>query len=430
MTSSSSLSKALAALAVAAACMVVSAAHGGAAGAGAGVAGLVAIGATVRWVRMTQGSLRRTHTVLTAAARGDLSQRVLHIRGTSEIAETMRDVNRLLDRMESFGKESHAAMQFAASGQYYRRIVTTGMVGDFAAFSHTINTGLEAMDRKSRDFVSGAMQIGASIREVASSLSASACQLEAASRSMTHVASTTNEQSGSAADAAQQVSANVNGVASATSQVSGAIGEVARGVSRTADLAKDSVGRVGEADATILSLLRASEQIGTVVQLISSIAQRTNLLALNATIEAARAGEAGKGFAVVATEVKNLANQTATATEEITQQIGTVQAVTRSTAEAIQLVGRMIREIDQTAVGIAGAAEQQSAAIGEISRSIQEASNGVRTVADAVGTVVLGTQEASAAAGQVLASAGELAHRASDLNRDIDSFVTRVCSGR
>ncbi len=434
MTNLSSLSKSLGAVGCAAILAVVQGIVGAFSGdwtiVALGVAGLLACGLALRWIATASANIDQASAVLAAAEKGDLQPRILHVRGDDALATMLRNTNRLLDRVESFGKEANAAMSYAAEGRYFRRIVMTGMVGDFAVYSQHVNGGLAAMERKSVEFVDSATRIGSSIREVAQMLSASASQLEAASGSMTHVASQTYEQSSDAAEAAEDVSGNVEGVAAATSQVSGAIAEVARGVARTAELAKDSVGKVVEADGTIRSLLEASEQIGAVVQLINSIANQTNLLALNATIEAARAGEAGKGFAVVATEVKNLANQTASATEEITKQIGAVQAVTKATADAIQLVGRMIHDIDEIAVGIAGAAEEQSAAIGEISRSIREASEGVRTVAGAVTQVAAGTQEASAAAGEVLTSAGDLARRAVDLHRDIDAFVGRVCTLR
>ncbi|PWC55517.1 methyl-accepting chemotaxis protein [Azospirillum sp. TSO22-1] len=434
MTNLSSLSKGLWAVGGTAAVVAVQGVLGAVSGewvqAALGVGGLTACGLAACWIADARAKIYRAGAVMEAAEKGDLQPRVLHVPGDDALAVMLRNTNRLLDRVEAFGKEANAAMQYAAQGRYFRRIVMTGMVGDFAVYAGHVNQGLAAMERRSAEFVDSATNIGSSIREVAQMLSASASELEAASGSMSHVASETYEQSSGAASAAETVSGSVEGVAAATSQVSGAIAEVARGVARTAELAKDSVGKVVEADGTIRSLLAASEEIGAVVSLINSIASQTNLLALNATIEAARAGEAGKGFAVVATEVKNLANQTAGATEEITKQIAAVQAVTKATAEAIGLVGRMIHDIDEIAVGIAGAAEQQSAAIGEISRSIREASEGVRTVAGAVTQVAAGTQEASAAAGQVLSSAGDLAKRASDLNRDIDDFVNRVVAQR
>ncbi|SMH59843.1 methyl-accepting chemotaxis protein [Azospirillum agricola] len=434
MTNLSSVSKARIAVWLVGALAALQAALGGMGGrwdmAALALATLAGCVLMARWLALTARSLARAGAVLAAAERGDLQPRVLHIHGHNEIADLLRTLNRLLDRVESFGKEANAAMRFAAEGRYFRRIVMTGMLGEFGAYSRSINAGLDAMDGKSREFVDSATRIGDNIKGVAQSLSASAAQLESASSSMTHVASVASEQSTSAASAAGQVSVNVDGVAAATGEVSGAIGEVARGVTRTATLARESVGKVADADRTIGLLIAASEQIGEVVNLINAIAGQTNLLALNATIEAARAGEAGKGFAVVATEVKNLASQTAKATEDIHAQVAQVQAVSRDAAEAIRHIGAIIHDIDEIAVGIAGAAEEQSAAIGGISRSIHDASDGVRTVAGAVTQVSGGAQEASAAASQVLASAGDLARRAATLHGDIDAFVRRVCGSR
>ena len=393
----------------------------------AGIAGAVL---TLWTVRRLSWAVALGSEVMTIAARGNLNERALHVHGNDAAAEMLRDINRLLDRTESFGREAYAAMQYASKGRYFRRIVMTGMTGDFATYSQEINRAVQHMDSRNRSFVEGATALGDEIRRVAQAVSNNAGELEAASQDMNDIASTTSQQSTSAASAAEQVSANVGTVAAATSQVSGAVNEIAAGVARTASLARESVGEIQQADGTIRSLLEASEQIGEIVGLINSIASQTNLLALNATIEAARAGEAGKGFAVVASEVKSLANQTAKATEDIGQQIDRVRTVTRDAADAINAIGARIRDIDSIAVGIAGAAEQQSAAIGEISRSIREAATGVGTVAEAVAQVAGGAAQAGSASHRLHGTASDLAGRAGELNRDIEGFVERVRSMR
>ena len=254
--------------------------------------------------------------------------------------------------------------------------------------------------------------------------------MDSTAQAMASSAETVSTNSQSVAVAAEQALGNAQAVAAATDQLTASIAEISGQVTFASQISRRAVESGRKTEDVVMSLSEAIGHIGEVATFIQDIASQTNLLALNATIEAARAGEAGKGFAVVATEVKNLANQTAKATEDITVQIAQVQSVTRDTAAVIQHVGGMIHDIDEIAVGIAGAAEQQSAAIDEISRSIREASAGVRTVADAVTSVSSGAQDASAAASQVLSSAGELARRAVTLNGDIDNFVSRVCGGQ
>jgi methyl-accepting chemotaxis protein len=163
-----------------------------------------------------------------------------------------------------------------------------------------------------------------------------------------------------------------------------------------------------------------------VVELITSIADQTNLLALNATIEAARAGDAGKGFAVVAAEVKNLANQTAKATEEIGGQIGGIQASTKDAVGAIGEIGRIIGEINQTSSAIAAAVEEQGAATQEIARNVEQASKGTGEVATNVVEVTKAANETGQAAAQVLEAAGELSKQSEGLGKSIDDFLVEL----
>ncbi len=162
------------------------------------------------------------------------------------------------------------------------------------------------------------------------------------------------------------------------------------------------------------------------VDLITDIADQTNLLALNATIEAARAGDAGKGFAVVASEVKNLASQTAKATEEIGGQIGGIQTATWESVEAIRHIGKTIGEINEIAATIASAVEEQGAATQEIARNTQQAATGTQEVTSNITGVTQAAGEAGAAASQVLSSAGQLTEESEVLRKEVDSFVSRI----
>jgi methyl-accepting chemotaxis protein len=257
-------------------------------------------------------------------------------------------------------------------------------------------------------------------------LSSAATEMEATAQSMTHVADHTTQQSVTVSSAAQQTSANVQTVAAATEELSISIREIACQVAQSSQVAEKAVSGTQRTSATVQELAASAEKIGNVVQLINTIAGQTNLLALNATIEAARAGEAGKGFAVVASEVKDLATQTAKATEEISQQISSVQQATQQTVAAIQEIARTIADMSQISTSIAAAMEEQGAATAEIARNVQEAARGTEQVTASITDVQQGAGETGAAASQVLGAARELSRHSNDLGREVSTFLSGV----
>jgi methyl-accepting chemotaxis protein len=183
-----------------------------------------------------------------------------------------------------------------------------------------------------------------------------------------------------------------------------------------------------ETNVRVQGLADAAQKIGDVVALITDIADQTNLLALNATIEAARAGDAGKGFAVVASEVKNLANQTAKATEEIGAQIAGIQASTQEAVEAIAGIGKTIAEIDEVASGIASAVEEQGAATQEIARNVEQAAAGTQEVSSNITGVSAAANETGEAARQIQSAAGELSQQSERLRVEVEKFLRGVRS--
>jgi methyl-accepting chemotaxis protein len=266
----------------------------------------------------------------------------------------------------------------------------------------------------------------ATISEVLQSVSSAASQLQATASSMSATAEQTTRQATTVAAAAEQASANVQTVASASEELASSIQEIGRQVAESSHVTTAATEQSERTDKMVQGLAQSAQRIGEVVALINDIASQTNLLALNATIEAARAGEAGKGFAVVANEVKSLANQTGKATEEIAQQVATVQAATQEAVEAIQAIGKTIAEIDQISTTIASAVEEQGAATQEIARNVNEASVGTRQVTQNIGGVSEAAESTGHAANDVLGAATELSRHAETMKQAVQTFLEGV----
>jgi methyl-accepting chemotaxis protein len=255
-----------------------------------------------------------------------------------------------------------------------------------------------------------------SIAETASSLAAASTELTATATQMSATSSKTSTESRSAAAAAEQVSTGVQTVATNMEEMVASIKEIARSTNESSQMSKLTLAKAQESNATIVKLGTSSQEIGDVIKVISSIAQQTNLLALNATIEAARAGEAGKGFAVVANEVKELAKQTAKATNDITNKIGAIQNDTKSAVDAIGGISTAVEKLNGIAGVIAAAVEEQTATTNEISRVVVQSKKGVEDIAGTVKTVSQAATESMAASEQTLTASRELSVLAEKLN--------------
>jgi len=266
----------------------------------------------------------------------------------------------------------------------------------------------------------------AAVGGIVGMVTASATELQATAQSMSGTAAETAGQSTAVAAAAEEAASNVGTVAAAAEELGSSVQEIGRQVSGSAQLAQAAVNEASQTASLVQELSGAVAKIGDVVTMITSIAGQTNLLALNATIEAARAGEAGRGFAVVAAEVKELANQTARATDEISTQIARIQGSTGQAVSAIGSITTRIQEISGVATAIAAAVEEQGAATQEIVRNVAQAALGTGEVTSNIAGVAGAAEETGAAASQVLASASELSRQSESLSTEVDRFLATV----
>ena len=257
-------------------------------------------------------------------------------------------------------------------------------------------------------------------------LSAGATELEATAQAMSSTATETDQQATMVAASAEEASTGVQTVAAAAEELTASISEISRQVAHSSKITDQAVIDAQRTNVIVQALLESADKIGHVVGFISTIAGQTNLLALNATIEAARAGDAGKGFAVVASEVKNLANQTEEATQEIGAQIAGIQSATKEAVEAIRAIVATITEVSSIAISIAAAVEEQGAATGEIARNVQQAAQAAHDVTSNIGGVSRAANNTGAAANQVLGASIGLSHQSEELAAEVSSFVAGV----
>jgi methyl-accepting chemotaxis protein len=259
-----------------------------------------------------------------------------------------------------------------------------------------------------------------------SSVEQAVVQLQQASQSMIQTAERSSETSSSVAAAAHEASTSVNTVAAATEELSSSVSEISRQMTQSTEISAQAVSKAAETDQSISGLSVASQKIGEIIALINGIASQTNMLALNATIEAARAGDAGKGFAVVASEVKNLANQTAHATEEIAQQIAQIQSMTEEAVGGVHAMSDVIREMGSITTGIAAAIEEQGAATSEIARNVHEVADAANRITSLMGNVSEAVSQSRNVADEVRNAADSMHRQSEGLKSEVAGFLEGV----
>jgi len=345
-----------------------------------------------------------------AAVEGKLTARADVNKHQGDYRKVVEGVNATLDAVLEPIQEAASVIEKVACQDLTAR-VEGKYRGDLAAIKDNLN-------RMTSDLRGSIQQIAQS----ASVLASAAEQLTATSHQMAGNAEETATQANVVSAAAEQVSKNVSVVATGAEQMQTSIREIAKSANEAAKIAKNAVRAADSTNATIGKLGESSLEIGKVIKVITSIAQQTNLLALNATIEAARAGEAGKGFAVVANEVKELAKETAKATEDIGQKIDAIQSDTKGAVQAIGEIGTVINQVNDISNTIASAVEEQTVTTNEIGRNVTEAARGTSDIAKNISGVAQAAQNTTLGASDSQKAAASLASMSSQLQAIVGKF--------
>ncbi len=347
--------------------------------------------------RHVLSALERITAAMGEVARGNLEAEVPHLGRRDEVGE-------LAQALEVFKRNARVAQGLQRereTAEEARQCRVAAMEEQIRAFASTVNETLARVAASTAAMSRSADTVGGSSEQ-------------------------TRQLAENVARAAQQASGDVQTVAAATEELTASVVEISRQVRSASTMAGEAVTEASAADTNVQGLAHAAQKIGDVVSLISDIAAQTNLLALNATIEAARAGDAGKGFAVVASEVKNLAAQTAKATEDIGGQISEIQAATGAAVSAIQGIARRIGEMNEVSGAIAAAVEQQGASTREIAASIQRTANGTQAVSREIAAVTEAANTMGGVTREMIGTIQQVSAESGRLRTEIDGFLADI----
>ena len=347
--------------------------------------------------------------VVNAAADGDFNREVT-VKGDDPVGQMGHSLERLMSETRTKVSSILEVVQAAGAGDLTSEVKVRG------------NDPIGQVGEGLASFLENFRQNIGDIAGNAQSLAGSSEELTAVSQQMSANSEETTTQAQVVADATKKVNENVQTVASGTEEMSSSIKEIAKNASRAAEVANEAVQVADNTNETISKLGESSNEIGQVIKVITSIAQQTNLLALNATIEAARAGDAGKGFAVVANEVKELAKETAKATEDISNKIEAIQTDTKDSVDAIGKIGEIIGQINDIQGTIASAVEEQSATTNEMARNVDDANRGTSDITENIDSVAKAAQDTTRGATDVEKSASDLTKMAADLQTMVGNF--------
>ena len=366
---------------------------------GSGIVGLfVILVMLLASSRAISSPIKAMTDVMGALASGDLNVEIPATSGSDEIADMGKALNIFKDdiqRIESMRREQE---EMKVKAEKDRK----------AAMLHLAD------------------QFEESVKKVVDYVLSASTKMQTTAQALASTAEETSRQTSVVASASEETSTSVQTVAASTEELTASIAEISSQINHANNVTTKAAEDGQAANITMQKLSNTSQKIGEVIQMIQSIAGQTNLLALNATIEAARAGEAGKGFAVVASEVKSLATQTAKATEDIEQQVGTIQTETQSAVTAIAGICETLGNVKSASTAIAAAIEEQSAATKEIARNVQQAASATQQISHNVSGVTHSAQDTGSAATHMLTASSELAQQSEVLRSEVVKFLAGV----
>ncbi|MBD2203062.1 methyl-accepting chemotaxis protein [Calothrix sp. FACHB-1219] len=363
------------------------------------------------WVNLNQNFANEVNSFANEVGKeGKLGVKIKLKAAAGSWQELLDNLNQMSANLAQQIKSINEVTLAVAQGNLAKQIKARN-AGEFQQLSDNANQMINSLKSSIRQMA-----------DVAIAVASSAEQLTAVSQEMSANAEQTSEQATSASASAEQVNQNSSTVVTAVEEMNASIREIAKTVANSATVAAKAVKTAESTNQNIAKLGQSSVEIGKVIKVITAIAQQTNLLALNATIEAARAGDAGRGFAVVANEVKELAKQTANATEDISQRIEAIQTDTKGAVTAITQITDIINQINDLQSTIASAVEEQSLTTNEIARNIAEAAQGTSGIAKNIGIVAINAQTTTIGANNTSQAATELARMAVDLQKVVNQF--------
>ncbi|MCA9196310.1 MAG: hypothetical protein KDA87_02190 [Planctomycetales bacterium] len=377
--------------------------------------------------------IQRVAEVCEHAARGDLEVRLLHVDAEGDLGRVVHSVNSLLDYTDAFVRESRAALSSAAEGKFFRRVILRGMAGSFKHASEVINRSVAELELNSKALARAegqrleiADEFEATVKEIASSVDATAREVHNISEALSSTAKDTAAQADDALNASKRTSESVTHVAQSTQTLVQSVAQIDQNVKASTQVVGRAVADAEQAKSIVNGLEQISTRIGTVVETIAGIAKQTHLLALNAAVEAARAGEAGRGFAVVADEVRHLAEQTRTATENAKQEIESVQNAASGTATAISRCSSTVQEVDAVSETILTLVTQQTEVTSEINQHAELAVRETESVSGNIAKTSVAADDTRASTECLVGAATKLMQYSTTLASSVDHLLRSI----